>query len=99
MQKSFPTSTEAADAVCADHNVICFFSSSILIAEKTQKGRKIEMKPLTFKGGVHPYEGKELSMDRKIRRLRPGKEMAYLLSQHIGAPAVPVVKKGDYVKI
>ena len=57
------------------------------------------MKPLTFRGGVHPYEGKELSMDRKIRRLRPGKEMAYLLSQHIGAPAVPVVKKGDYVKI
>lgn len=52
---------------------------------------------LTFKGGVHPYDGKEISMDQEIKELQPGKELAFLLSQHIGAPAKPVVAKGDHV--
>jgi electron transport complex protein RnfC len=51
----------------------------------------------TFKGGVHPYEGKELAMDQAVRELKPGKELVYLLSQHIGAPAKPIVAKGDHV--
>ena len=52
---------------------------------------------LTFKGGIHPYDGKELSRDSKITPLKPGKELAYLMSQHIGAPARPVVAKGNRV--
>lgn len=52
---------------------------------------------LTFRGGVHPYDGKELSKEKPVREYLPGKEMVYPLSQHIGAPAQPVVKKGDYV--
>ena len=52
---------------------------------------------LTFRGGVHPYDGKELSKEKPVRECFPGKEMVYPLSQHIGAPAQPVVKKGDYV--
>lgn len=52
---------------------------------------------LTFKGGVHPYDGKSLSRDCPIEKYVPKGEMAYPLSQHIGAPAVPVVKKGDRV--
>ncbi len=52
---------------------------------------------LTFRGGVHPYDGKELSKEKPVREYFPGKEMVYPLSQHIGAPAQPVVKKGDYV--
>lgn len=51
----------------------------------------------TFKGGIHPYEGKELTMDKKIEEYLPKGEVVYPLSQHIGAPAKPVVKKGDNV--
>lgn len=51
------------------------------------------MSKCTFKGGVHPYEGKELSMDKPIVELMPEGDMVYPLSQHIGAPAVPVVAK------
>ena len=52
---------------------------------------------LTFKGGVHPYDGKELSKEKPIVDFIPGKELVYPLSQHIGAPARPVVQKGDHV--
>ncbi len=52
---------------------------------------------LTFKGGIHPYDGKALSKDKPIRRLLPKGLLVYPLSQHIGAPAKPVVKKGDHV--
>ena len=51
----------------------------------------------SFRGGIHPYDGKELSKDRPIIDILPGKELVFPLSQHIGAPAVPVVKKGDKV--
>ena len=51
----------------------------------------------TFKGGVHPFDGKEFSKDMPIRELKPGKELVFLLSQHIGAPAKAIVKKGDKV--
>ena len=51
----------------------------------------------TFKGGIHPYEGKELSENQPIEVLVPKGEMVYPLSQHIGAPAKPVVAKGDHV--
>ncbi|MBE5964605.1 MAG: electron transport complex subunit RsxC [Lachnospira sp.] len=55
------------------------------------------MSNLTFKGGVHPHDGKELSKDSPIVELKPIGDMVYPLSQHIGAPATPVVAKGDYV--
>ena len=51
----------------------------------------------TFKGGVHPYDGKELSKDKPVREILPKGELVYPLSQHIGAPAKPVVAKGDEV--
>lgn len=51
----------------------------------------------TFKGGIHPYEGKELTMDKDAIEYLPKGDMVYPLSQHIGAPAKPVVKKGDHV--
>lgn len=53
----------------------------------------------TFKGGVHPYDGKELSKDKPIRDFRPTGEAVYPLSQHIGAPAKPVVAKNDRVVV
>lgn len=52
---------------------------------------------LTFKGGIHPDDGKRFSKDQPIQPLLPKGDMVYPLSQHIGAPANPVVKKGDHV--
>ena len=57
------------------------------------------MQVKTFKGGIHPRDMKEISMDQPIVTLDPGKEMVFLMSQHIGAPAKPLVKKGDPVKV
>ena len=51
----------------------------------------------TFKGGVHPYDGKELSKDKPITEYLPKGDLVYPLSQHIGAPARPVVAVGDTV--
>lgn len=55
------------------------------------------MAKLTFHGGVHPWDGKSLSKDKPMKAIVPQGEMVYPLSQHIGAPAVPIVKKGDRV--
>lgn len=62
------------------------------------------MSKLTFQGGIHPYDGKDLSKDKAIITYLPktkeeGKmlKLYYPLSQHIGAPATAVVNKGDRV--
>lgn len=55
------------------------------------------MQLLTFSGGIHPDDGKRFSKDREVEPVMPHGEMVYPLSQHIGAPAKPVVKKGDFV--
>ena len=56
------------------------------------------MSGLTFKGGIHTYDGKDLTKDKKIIDLLPtSPELVYPLSQHIGAPAVPVVSAGERV--
>lgn len=52
---------------------------------------------LTFKGGVHPDDGKSLAKDKAIVELLPQGDLVYPLSQHIGAPASPIVAKGDHV--
>lgn len=52
----------------------------------------------TFRiGGVHPPENK-LSASEKIKVLPVPEQVVIPLSQHIGAPATPVVQKGDAVK-
>ncbi|MEI3320908.1 electron transport complex subunit RsxC [Eubacterium sp. AF15-50] len=55
------------------------------------------MSILTFKGGVHPYDGKELSKDVAVRKILPEGELVFPVSQHIGAPAKPVVEVGERV--
>lgn len=52
----------------------------------------------TFIGGVHPFEGKELAENAPIKEILPKGQMVYPLSQHIGAPATPIVAVGDAVK-
>lgn len=51
----------------------------------------------TFHGGIHPYDGKDISKDRPIKVYEPKGDLVYPLSQHIGAPANPVVNVGDHV--
>lgn len=51
----------------------------------------------TFKGGVHPMDGKDLSKSKPIKELLPEGELVFPLSQHIGAPATPIVAVGDAV--
>ncbi|MBR2274536.1 MAG: electron transport complex subunit RsxC [Lachnospiraceae bacterium] len=53
----------------------------------------------TFKGGIHPFDGKAMSKDKPMQEILPaeGGTLVYPLSQHIGKPAVPIVKKGDRV--
>lgn len=55
------------------------------------------MAKLTFMGGIHPYDGKDLSKDKPIREVLPKGDLVYPLSQHIGAPAKAIVQKGDRV--
>lgn len=53
----------------------------------------------TFKlGGVHPSENK-LSATSPIKAAALPKQAVFSLYQHIGAPAKPVVAKGDTVKV
>lgn len=57
------------------------------------------MKLGTFFGGVHPYDGKELTKNFPIVDYITKGEMVYPVQQHLGAPAKPIVRKGDYVKV
>lgn len=53
----------------------------------------------TFKiGGVHPAENK-LSAAQSIKVAELPKVAVFPMGQHIGAPAKPIVKKGDKVKV
>ena len=57
------------------------------------------MKLRTFrKGGIHPEENK-LSSEAATQIAKLPRQAIFPLSQHIGAPAKPVVKKGDKVKV
>ena len=57
------------------------------------------MKIKTFSiGGIHPQENK---LTHEVATVKAGlpKQAIFPLSQHIGAPAKPVVQKGDKVKV
>lgn len=55
------------------------------------------MKTKTFPHGVHPSEYKESTAEKKLEFLPPPEKVFVPLHQHFGAPAEPVVKKGDDV--
>ena len=53
----------------------------------------------TFRiGGIHPEENK-LTHEARTQVAAIPKQAIFPLSQHIGAPAKPVVQKGDRVKV
>lgn len=52
----------------------------------------------TFSGGVHPPENKSLTCDNQIQPGPEVKQVAVMLSQHIGAVCRPLIRKGDAVQ-
>ena len=52
-----------------------------------------------FFGGIHPEEQKHLSCDVPIRDFPEPDILVVPMSQHIGAPCNPLVKKGDTVTV
>ena len=60
---------------------------------------KLNVNLNTFKGGIHPYEGKEYTNDKMITPIEGSPEMVFPLAQHIGASAKAVVKVKDEVKV
>jgi Na+-translocating ferredoxin:NAD+ oxidoreductase subunit C len=52
----------------------------------------------SFRGGVHPHEHKELSAHKPLETMPVPPEILLPLGQHLGKPAEPRVKKGDYVR-
>ena len=52
----------------------------------------------TFNGGVHPHEYKNLTENSSLEIMPNPKQIILPLSQHIGKPAISLVKKKDIVK-
>jgi electron transport complex protein RnfC len=52
----------------------------------------------TFRGGIHPHEQKELTENRSFEVMPRPKQIIIPLTQHLGKPAKPIVKKGSEVK-
>ena len=52
----------------------------------------------SFSGGVHPPEKKDLTCDSQIQPGPEVKQVAVMLSQHIGAACRPLIRKGDAVQ-
>lgn len=59
----------------------------------------MNLKHLTFKGGIHIPEFKELSEHASIEKATDVDEVIIPLTQHVGAPCEATVKVGDEVKI
>ncbi len=51
----------------------------------------------TFKGGIHPYYGKELSEAIAVKVMPAPKEIIIPMNQSLGAPCEVLVAVGDYV--
>ena len=53
----------------------------------------------TFIGGIHPPDNKALTADKEIEVYVPKGDLVFPMSQHIGVPCTPIVKKGDRVLV
>ena len=53
----------------------------------------------TFGGGVRPADSKSATSSKPISEIAPPPRVIIPLSQHVGAPATPVVKPGEKVRI
>ena len=53
----------------------------------------------SFFGGIHPKENKSYACDQPVRDFPEPDLLVIPMSQHIGAPCKPLVKKGDSVTV
>lgn len=53
----------------------------------------------SFKKGIHPSYNKDRTSNKPIELLPPKGEIVLPMSQHIGAPCTPLVKRGDRVLV
>ena len=77
-----------------ENDSICVYkirrSDRLISCRKRQKGERSMGFP-TFWGGVHPPQNKDLTRDKRIEPYLPKSDLAFPMSQHIGAPNAPVV--------
>ena len=59
--------------------------------------KEVTIMAFSFFGGVHPKENKHYSEEKKIQEFPAPDILVIPMSQHIGAPCKPLVKKNDYV--
>lgn len=52
----------------------------------------------TFKGGIHPFDKKELTAHKPLEESKPTERVVIPLTQHLGAPCKPVVSINQEVK-
>lgn len=57
------------------------------------------MKPLTFRGGIHPKDHKQSTNQIPIAEMPAPKLLYFPVVQHLGAPLKPLVQVGDEVKM
>lgn len=62
-----------------------------------ERKERMRMLRKTFRGGVHPNDGKEFAKDIPFQTYLPKGDLVFALNQHIGKPAKAAVKKGDAV--
>ena len=53
----------------------------------------------SFFGGIHPRENKHYAEERSVQEFPAPDLLVIPMSQHIGAPCAPLVKKGDTVTV
>ena len=53
----------------------------------------------SFFGGIHPKENKSYAEHEKVQAFPEPDILVIPMSQHIGAPCKPLVKKGDHVTV
>jgi electron transport complex protein RnfC len=56
------------------------------------------MSAMTFKGGIHPPDKKELAKDSPVKHAHIPQRVVIPLSQHVGAPCKSLVSVGQQVK-
>ena len=75
-----------------------YFKTDVEVIKKYVKEIR-EERCAGYYGGVHPSEHKEFSEHLALQRFLAPKTVVIQMSQHLGAPANPIVQVGDYVKV
>ena len=65
--------------------------------EKTTETITETIKVWDIPGGIHPEENKTQSMELPLAEITVPTELVFPVSQHLGAPATPIVNVGDTV--